>query len=96
MFAAQVDAATKTLIAALSLAGLVAIGLWLEGRSHAVLFDGLRLLTTAASALAMAWFGAVPAIVALPFAGLALASLFALPLLPPSSPPVSRNLGATT
>ena len=96
VFAAQVDAATSTLIAALSLAGLVAIGFWLEGRSHAGLFDGLRLLTTAASALAMAWFGAVPAMVALPFAGLALASLFALPWLPRNSLPVSRNLGVTT
>jgi hypothetical protein len=44
----------------------------------------------------MAWISVVPAIVALPFAGLALASLFALPWLPRSSLPVSRNLGVTT
>ena len=96
VFAKQLDGAITTLIAALSLAGLIAIGFWLEGRSQAGAFDALRLLATGASALAVAWIGAVPAVVALPFAGLALVSALALPWITREALPASDRLGAAT
>ena len=86
VFAGGLPATVTAGLAALSVAGFVALGFWLEGRTFALPFDWLRLAAWGAMALWMARAGLLPQAVALLVVLLAVASAAAAPFVARTQP----------